>query len=447
MNKYSSYVDLAEDEYKQNNILLQYFIDLIKLINKMISENYSINDNQNELILNEIISNIYNIKNNYRNKYENEKDIKLYPFLNEALLKIINLIFSEDNTNNIINNSIYGKSFVNNNASQINYINRNANNSIMNDTYNNMNNNLIKTNRTVLNINSNNISNFEDSSINLNLNNIPSLYNTQRQSQNPNNNLFSSPSSSPTKRNNNTFLNKTFSNTFRPRYNNMQPINEEVELNSQEINIENININIPQLPSNIINNFNLENIRNYKIISNFLIEESRNLLQEQSNYYNKKNANNKLNILRESGEYSQYNNIFEQISRQEQSKANHYLKEIQSKSSIFEMIKNNCEENFNFIFKYPDRNNVINNKLSVLIKHIEDYNKHFNSKKNKNTNYFDRTNNIENIMNNTFTIDKRNNELYYRNFNESILTNSIMNNDRINNRLINNTSKSSNFKY
>jgi hypothetical protein len=225
----------------------------------------------------------------------------------------------------------------------------------------------------------------------------------------------------------------------------MQPINEEAEINSDEINISNININIPEIPNNIVGNFNIDCARNYKLIYNFLVEESKKILEEENNYFNKKNANIKLDILKQSGEYSQYNNILDQISRQEDNRANQYLKEIQSKSNIFDIIKKNCEENFKFILNYPNRTNIVSNKLEVLIKHIDDYNKHFNKRKYNNMNEFNKSN-IENILNNTFTIEKRNN-LYYNNIpnnNENLLNNTL-NVDNTNNRLFNSISKSTNF--
>lgn len=450
LNKYVSYVDMAEDEFKQNNILAQYFTDIIKIIISLLRDN---TDNNNELINDEAISNIYNIINNYRSKYENEKNIKFYPFLNDALQKIMDLIFNEDNTNHIINNSIYGKSFINNNINttnrninpNINNINNNA--SVLNES---LNNNL-KSIRTInssnnpnMNINDTNKS-IEDLSLNNNnLYHNQSLYNTQRANQSQN--IFHN------NQNNNLFLNKTFSSTYRPnRYsninnklnNNIVPINEQEEINC-EINLSLSNVNninniiIPRLPSDVVNIFNIECQNKYKIIINFLIEESNNIIKEQNNYYNKKNANNKLTILKESGEFPQYNGILEQISRQEDNKVNQYLKDIQSKSNIFDMIKNNCEENFNFILNYPDRSNIVSNKLNVLVKHIDEYKKHYNSKIYIDKK-FDINSNIENILNNTFTIEQRN----YNN-NESILNN-ISYLDRTNNRFYNTASKSSNF--
>ena len=73
-----------------------------------------------------------------------------------------------------------------------------------------------------------------------------------------------------------------------------------------------------------------------------------------------------------------------------------------------ELIRSNCEESFNFIFKYCNKDNIINNKLRVLITHIEDYNGHFNSKKfhSKNNNIIN--DNLQNLLNNTFQIERNN---------------------------------------
>ena len=216
----------------------------------------------------------------------------------------------------------------------------------------------------------------------------------------------------------------------------MQPINEESENNSEEMNSK--NIEIPQLPDEIVNSFSIDNQNNYKIIINFLIGESRIISQETNDYINKKNAYDKLNKFKESGEFSHYNNILEQICKQEDNRTNQYLKDIQSKSNIFEMIKKNCKENFDFILKYYNRNNVVNNKLGVLLTHIDDYNKYFNKKKNNNITAFKRAdNNIENILNNTFAIDKTNDRLYNFSNNEILLNNTI-NNENSNSRNTNN---------
>ena len=72
---------------------------------------------------------------------------------------------------------------------------------------------------------------------------------------------------------------------------------------------------------------------------------------------------------------------------------------------------------------------------------MSDYKKHFKTNLYSNK-MFDTNTNIENLLNNTFSIDKRNNN--FLNNNESILNNKL-NMDRISNRFLNSTSKSTNF--
>ena len=90
------------------------------------------------------------------------------------------------------------------------------------------------------------------------------------------------------------------------------------------------------------------------------------------------------------------------------------MKDIQTKSNLFEIIKHNCEENFNFIMKYYNKPNFVSNKLRVLVTHIQDYRNNFYSQKAKNENIFSKNNNVEHLLNNTFSINNRSN-----NFNNS----------------------------
>lgn len=420
LNKYSSQVDMTEDEYKKMEIFLQYYIDIIKSIinllygvNSKHDINIPVNKNVNEDIIKEIEKNISLIIEKYRNKYINEKNNRLYEFLYNSLKKLMDSIFSDENTNNIIENSIYGRSFFNNNLNNIsqsmsntNYLNNsvssgfNSNNKLRSARILQNNNNLIN------NSNLNDISNNDSSSGHI-------FFNTQRQrqnqNQNPNQRVLSS-SISPDKGNPHPkVLNKTFSNSFAHRYNNfnnMQSIHEEVEPSTNRIDLD--DINVPQLPSDIVNNLTAENLSSYKIIIDFLVEESQNFIREQNLYYQKMNENNKLNILSQNGELSQYQGVFDIICKKENNNMNQYLKDIQTKSNIFEIIKKNCEENFNFIMKYYNRPNFVSNKLRVLVTHIQDYHKNFYSTKAQNENIFSK-NNVEHLLNNTFSINRSNN--------------------------------------
>ena len=235
-----------------------------------------------------------------------------------------------------------------------------------------------------------------------------------------------------TQRNNYSFFknNNTLNQSSFRQNNNIFPIKEDIESNLSSMNIN--NINIPQLPNELLNNLSSENIRNYKLIIDFLVREYKQINDEQNIYMNRYNANQKLNILKESGEYMKYNNLFEQISKQENDKNSQYLRDVESKKSILELIKNNCEESFSFILKYNNKNSIINNKLGLLITHIEDYNKHFNSRKFNNSYSFNKNHDLENILNNTFQINKRN---YNQ---ESILNNTYSNRFDFEKKRINN---------
>ena len=351
-------------------------------------------ENKNELFIKEISQRINDLMEDYKYKYEEEQSNKLYPLLYDTLQKLMNLKFdNENNYTNLAFNSSRRNPLINSNpnVTNINYLN-NINNSVKNESnlINNSNNN----NNNFFSIRTNN--NFNQKIFSSENNNIQ--INLSRQTQLNNSSLYLNPL---TQRNNyNSKQNLSLN------YNNIFPIKEDSEYNLVSTNFG--DINIPQIPNEILNNFNAENIRNYKLIINFLINEYQQILQEHKIYYNRSNANQKLDNLKESGEYSKYNYIFEQISKQENDKNRQYLKDIESKKKVLELIRSNCEESFNFIFKYCNKDNIINNKLRVLITHIEDYNGHFNSKKfhSKNNNIIN--DNLQNLLNNTFQIERNN---------------------------------------
>ena len=123
---------------------------------------------------------------------------------------------------------------------------------------------------------------------------------------------------------------------------------------------------------------NESNIK-YNIIINFLIDESKNIMEELNIYNNNQKASNsKINILRESEDLSKYNNILNRIYQEENNKSNKYFRNINYKSKVFEMIRKNCEDDFIFIQKYSNKNNIVINKLNQIINQIEEYNKTFN---------------------------------------------------------------------
>ena len=411
LNKFNSYVEMSEEEYKQTTILIEYFIDIIRMINEIITENIqkSINlgmniDELNEYLINEILKKINALMEEYKSKYDNEQSERLFPLLNNTIQKLMDLKFDEENNYNIPYNSPRFKAMINSNQniSNMNYLN-NMNNSLMNDS--NYNSNNFNTNRTINNFNPKLANNSENSSININNNFLNSnQMNSPRKMQINNSTLYYNPL---TQRNNYPLNQNKTLNPSSPRINNhIFSIKEDIESNLTSMNLN--YINIPQIPNELLNNFSPENLRNYKVIINFLENEYQKILDEQNTYLNRNNINQKLNILKESGKYIKYNNIFEQISKEENDKNNQYLKDIDSKKSVLELIKNNCQESFDFITKYYKNSNIVNNKLGVLINHIEDYNNHFYSRKYNILNSYSKINNIKNAFNNTFQIQRNN---------------------------------------
>jgi hypothetical protein len=273
------------------------------------------------------------------------------------------------------------------------YLNNNINNTILNESNSN-NNNINSINELNSNILRTN---------NLKLN---QTFNTQTQSQSQikSQNKYINISSSFSPKSNNkpqNLLNKTFSNTYHKnniKYN-INPIDEEESKDNENISQNNnINDSVPQLSNNILDKFSPDCIKKYNIIINFLMEESKNIKEELKSCDKQKSSKNKFDILRETGQFSQYNNIFKRLSLEENNKLNLYLRSINAKEKGFEMIKKNCEENFGFIGKYSDRSSIVISKLNELINRIEDYNIKY-----MNRNIYE-YNNIENAMNNTMNI-------------------------------------------
>jgi hypothetical protein len=236
---------------------------------------------------------------------------------------------------------------------------------------------------------------------------------TYRQNNNLNN---ISSSFSPNRYNNS--LNKTFSNSVKVNYNlkSIKPINEQ-----NELDVNNTNITVPQLPNEIVNIISPDCKNKYDLIVNFLIEESKNILEDLNKYNKQKEENAKVNLLKESVELSQYNKIFDLISKEENSRTNQLLNDINYKNRVFGSIKNYCEDIFNFIIKYSTRDKNINNKLNLIIKYIEEYNRNYygsiNNDYNNNMSLFYK-NQIENSLNNTFNLDINTNK-FYNNINDS----------------------------
>ena len=138
-----------------------------------------------------------------------------------------------------------------------------------------------------------------------------------------------------------------------------------------------MNITVPEISKQLLEQLSQENLLKYNTIQDFLINESKNIINELNLYSKQKNSENKINILIQSGEFSQYNNIFDRICQEENDKTNQYFRNINSKSKIFELLKKNIKDNFIFIEKYFDKTNIVNNKFNQIMNNIEEYKNNF----------------------------------------------------------------------
>ena len=372
MSKFNSLVKMNEEEFIKNKYLIQFYITIIKTI----IQNLSIN--KTNINIEEIFGNVNDIIKEYKMKYNKEINEKLFPVLYNAFDKILNDMFDDDKINNIIDNSIYGQSlFLGNNTMNMTNININS-----------------KRNESMMNNN------------NINKKRLFSSF-SPRKNDISNNNILNK-----TVFNNNQryILNKTnYNNNI---LNNTNIINNKEEESIININLNNINednINIPELKIEIIEKLSPDNIQKYNIIKDFLINESKKILDELSSYSEKKDSENKLNILFKSGEFKQYNNILNRICEEENDKTN----------QIFKILKNNINDNLAFIEKYYDKMNIVDSKFNQIMNNIEEYKNNFYGSHNifgkKNNSYY-KSYNTENMLNNTFNVYNRNNYINEQSF-------------------------------
>ena len=450
LNKIKSLFDLIEKEYINKETNIKYISKAMLLMSKIINEKSCILDldlneskdikNKDESLVNEIFLKINILNNEFGNKedenykYKN-KNNELYSFLNKEYKKIMDTAY-KDNENTIIFTNLYSK----NNRYNLNSERKqNSNNSINNNFSYRLNN----TNR-VLNKPNNEINNYKSNVYNNNYN-ISLLSSNSPQKRNNNiynNNIaYNNKSFSEKKRNKNVILfnnNNNISNLpngISNYINNSQDKNIKEEESSITSSIFSPNDINPQLPEEILQKFSKDIKNLYNSINLFLISESNKINEEIKDLNKKKDSYKKLK------ELNKYNDVFSQIYENEKSISNKKKKYIEDKLKIFNMIKRNCDENFDYICNNAYRENIFKDKLNILLTHINDYNKNYNSKKNNNKNqlnfevkYLDNNNNINNnlFVSNRYRNDNNEFNNKINNFRNSFAT-SKDNNNKINN--------------
>ena len=430
LNELKSYINLIEIEYNNNKQNIECLAQIISYICKTINEKSTIikiesNDNEEELnhiddlLVSELIHDIKNKINEFQlNISENEAKNEIYTLLNNELKKIMQIL--DKNANNIkkeiVNNLLYSNDKINinkdrdvinalksDNIHRLNnpniYINNRGNNIINNNMIENINNKYDNYKSSILN-NINRLNESYSSFLNYNYrNNNSNNYNNQLLQQNHNSNL------------NNISIN--ISNNIN-----------NTQLKSREYNLQNNNINedgeYPILSEEILNSFSDDLINMYNKINQFLVEESNRIDNEILEMEKKGETNKKLEEVKNSEELNQYNMYFSQIYSKEKNNMKRAKKNIENKLKIFNIIKKNCEDTFNFISNNSYRPNIFRHKLNTLLTHINDY----YQMNNFNLNSTDDLNNINNInmdllSNKSYTINMNINNQKTDLFNEN----------------------------
>ena len=460
INEMQSLIDLTENDYKNAQLKIEFVSQSLLLICRLINGNssslfdFEIDDinaykNKDDTLVSDISQKLENKYHEFQMKFENDNKNRLYSFLNNELKKLLDIL------NKIDNQNMYNYLLYSNNIKPINN-NNNYNNNL---NLKSKNNDMIKTNTHRTDFSSN---------INYDRNNIMNnLLSTNLNSYNKNYNLnsasFRAPLNIDTKRSYNYFNNKLIipeSNRYQNINNNPNIeqnglstnnyINEKSERDINKlISNENVNTvrssiyqpngdNIPELPVEILNSFSPELLSAYNSIEDFLIQETNKINDEIKELDKKRETNNKLEELKNSGELEQYNDLFNHIFTNEKENSNKTKKIIEGRLKILNMIKIHCDETFNFICNNLTRQDIFKSKLDLLLININNYNNYyknnrndsflsdsFNLNRNRIDNNYSRNNILSNRSNNyNYNIDSN----YYRSNNYNNNNNSINDN-------------------
>ena len=389
--KIKSLYDINEKDYKEKIIKTKYFINILNFIKKNLIENalivdYQIDNKIGKENENNKINELFNYgtvqKNEFKNIYNNEINQKLFPFLELNMLKEK----SFNKNNNEIENSVLQMRLLSNN------INNNDNTkffdqTVLNNLNNTMNENMVNNylNRTFNNLNTNNQNM-------LNPNNI-SMMNPLLSNNILNNNNYNLLESNRLNQTTMPFYpNSLRTNSFN-NFDNFNNNNNNNNINYLYNSLRNFQI----LPKEITNNFSNENFRLYSKILDFLNDEAMKLAKESEIIEKKKNLQNDLNFLNETGEMIEFNEMISKEKLKDFNKEKNHKEKIE----IFNLIKNNTEDAFNFILNNPNRKEIVKDKFNLILENINDYKKTFN-------NFYDFDNNNLRSSNRFFSTERKN---------------------------------------
>lgn len=317
------------------------------------------NNNLNKTILrnNNNISNLNNTLNNTMNKNNINQRMN-----NTKDILINNNSFSENKNMSLFRNS--NNNFINNKVNNI--IPKNLN--LSHYTFNNYNNEP----KVIIN------------NINLKSNKIPNNSNINSniyRNTNEENNILNS---------NNRYLNQnnitynrnvsSYMNDNSNYYNNQN----DIKVNNNKNETENINYkldDIPQLNEASRLNLSNENFYLYNEIIGFLKKEYESLNEKINKLKNKNFCSQQLNSIKDSIEFKKYQNIFNEIYKEENKKKEEISKEISLQKDNLNKIINECNIIFDNINLEKINSDNINDQFKGILRNI---NKYYNNQENNN---------------------------------------------------------------
>ena len=372
--------DICEQDYKLNKLKTNYFLDLTNYIIKTIIDNplnnIEIGDKNEQIKINNILQFGKDKINDYRTKYLNEMSQKLFPQLELSIMKLDGIIndkkIIEDTTilkNNNMN--LYNQTNLNSVSESQNMFNSNYNMQINQPSFilpknNNNMESTLRTNKQINNSETNIKKEFKLNPQNYNNKQEDLRYYNNRNYMNNTNTI-----------NNNTYNNlNVFNNSNSDDYEN-KTLNNNLLETKQNIIYNNYIQQLPDLPQDIVKNLSENDFKLYSQIMDFLHDEFTYLYKELNILQSEKNAHEQISQINEKGHFLHLTKIFDN----EKLKTNQNELYLNNKLNTFTLIKNHTQETFNFITNNSTRVSVINNKLKLIIQHINDYNQMFNKTK------------------------------------------------------------------
>ena len=392
-----SVYDMKENEYKNAELQMKYFIEMLNVIKMNLLEN-TFNDYNNEFDNDdyETIMDDYNININNNNGVNSNNNNNTDEHLTQKLFKITKDKINEyklkcKHNQNVSLYPCLSLSFKENNFFS------NKEPSKTKQVYNN--------NTTNNNNNNNTISHEFDIQPQLQLNNIIPSNELSLRFSNRNNNLYEPALITPHSQKNATSQNLRYgkaNNSIHlsqsPKTTYTLPAQPQLQPQFQL-----------KLPTDIEHNLSNNDFKLYSSILDFISNESIRLEKELYTITHQKELANVLTSINESGNMMHYSQAF----NEERIKSIYLEKAYKNKSNIFQLIKSHIHEVFTFIIDNPTRKDIFNSKFKLITTHIDDYYETFGKKENK---LYSQANNNEQTKYNTIQGNDNNIRYSYTNY-------------------------------